>query len=237
MEWNSTADEEDDIWCINCLINLYKRRHPTTPHLVWPPLGPNDDLLRLILLSVIFFYHLRSTTVWEFSKKMCTGHQYKEHLWKINSQRRVADGIDGQYIFRFSWKLIFQLQQKCKHQKGNLSQPLKMSQMLMDVKGKLMKKCHFWILQISSSLFSQFKNLLQWQIMVVGTKWKRIQIFYEGNDITQILASFPPLCNWTALLWTGSGRHASAIIPTSTKMQSAPLCAGTWSLLRAWGFP
>ena len=56
--------------------------------------------------------------------------------------------------------LFFQLQQKCKHQKGNLSQPLKMSQMLMDVKGKLMKKCHFWILQISSSLFSQFKNLI-----------------------------------------------------------------------------
>ena len=182
------------------------------------------------------FYHRRSTTEWEFSKKMCTGHQYKEHLRKINSQRRVADGIDGQYIFRFSWKLIFQLEQKCKHQKGNLSQPLKMSQMLMDVKGKLMKKCEFWILQISSSLFFLSSKTL-FQIMIVGTKWKRIQIFYEGNDITQILASFPPLCNRTAPLWTGSGHHASAIIPTSTKMQSAPLRAWKWSLHRAWGFP
>ena len=31
MERNSTADEEDDIWCINCFINLYKRRQSTLP--------------------------------------------------------------------------------------------------------------------------------------------------------------------------------------------------------------
>ena len=157
---------------------------------------------------------------------MCTGHQYKEHLWKINSQRRVVDGINGQYIFRFSWKLLFQLEQKCKHQKGNLSQPLKLSQMLMGVKGKLMKKCEFRI-QISSSLFSQFKSLIA---VENPAKWKRIQIFYEGNDITQILASF--LRCATGQLFYGSGRHASAIIPTSTKMQSAPLRAWKWSLIK-----
>ena len=103
-------------------------------------------------------------------------------------------------------------------------------------KRKINEKCEFWILQISSSLFFLSSKTLS-QIMIVGTKWKRIQIFYEGNDITQILASFPPLCNWTAPLWTGSGHHASAIIPTSTKMQSAPLRAWKWSLHRAWGFP
>ena len=87
------------------------------------------------------------------------------------------------------------------------------------------------IANILLPFFLSSKTLLQ--IMIVGTKWKRIQIFYEGNDITQILASFPPLCNWTAPLWTGSGHHASAIIPTSTKMQSAPLRAWKWSLHRA----
>ena len=72
------------------------------------------------MLSVIFFYHHRSTTEWEFSKEMCIGHQYKEHLWKINSQRRVADGIDGQYIFRFSWKLIFSTSAKMQTSKRKL---------------------------------------------------------------------------------------------------------------------
>ena len=100
---------------------------------------------------------------------MCTGHQYKEHLRKINSQRRVADGIDGQYIFRFSWKLIFQLEQKCKHQKGNLSQPLKMSQMLMDVKGKLMKNANSEYYKYPPHFFFLSSKTLS-QIMIVGTK-------------------------------------------------------------------
>ena len=154
MEWNSTADEEDDIWCINCLINLYKRRHPTTPHLVWPPLGPNDDLLRLILLSVIFFYHLRSTTVWEFSKKMCTGHQYKEHLWKINSQRRVADGIDGQYIFWFSWKLIFSTSAKMQTSKRKLKSTTQDVSNVNGCKRKINEKMPF--LNIANILLTFF---------------------------------------------------------------------------------
>ena len=86
---------------------------------------------------------------------------FKENVHRPSIQKTSLEdkfptksgGRDRWPIFRFSWKLIFQLEQKCKHQKGNLSQPLKMSQMLMDVKGKLMKKCEFWILQISSSLF------------------------------------------------------------------------------------
>ena len=154
MEWNSTADEEDDIWCINCYINLYKRRHPTTPHLVWPPLGPNDDLLRLILLSVIFFYHLRSTTVWEFSKKMCTGHQYKEHLWKINSQRRVADGIDGQYIFWFSWKLIFSTSAKMQTSKRKLKSTTQDVSNVNGCKRKINEKMPF--LNIANILLTFF---------------------------------------------------------------------------------
>ena len=126
---------------------------------------------------------------------MCIGHQYKEHLWKINSQRRVVDGINGQYIFRFSWKLLFQLEQKCKHQKGNLSQPLKLSQMLMGVKGKLMKKCEFRI-QISSSLFLSSKALLQWKILQNEREFRYFMKemtspkFWPASSVVQLDSSF-----------------------------------------------
>ena len=135
-------------------FNLYKRRHPTTPHLVWPPLGPNDDLLRLILLSVIFFYHRRSTTEWEFSKKMCTGHQYKEHLWKINSQRRVADGIDGQYTFWFSWKLIFSTSAKMQTSKRKLKSTTQDVSNVNGCKRKINEKMPF--LNIANILLTFF---------------------------------------------------------------------------------